>query len=85
MASLFGTPSPLVEDDGTARFVRTSDAIVVAHSGVSADGREKKARGKRGARAEGRQSKTKVFYTLQVAVLCPSVRSICPLRKPGWA
>lgn len=39
MASLFGTPSPLVEDDGTARFVRISDTIAVAHSGVSADGR----------------------------------------------
>ena len=39
MASLLGTPSPLVEDDGTARFVRISDTIAVAHSGVSADGR----------------------------------------------
>ena len=39
MASLFSTPSPLVNDDGTARFVRISDNIAVAHSGVSADGR----------------------------------------------
>ena len=39
MASLFGTPSPLLVDDGTARFVRISDTIAVAHSGVSADGR----------------------------------------------
>ena len=39
MASLFATPSPLMEDDGTARFVRISDTIAVAHSGVSADGR----------------------------------------------
>ena len=39
LASLFATPSPLVNDDGTARFVRISDNIAVAHSGVSADGR----------------------------------------------
>lgn len=39
LASLFGTPSPLIEDDGTARFVRITDTIAVAHSGVSADGR----------------------------------------------
>ena len=39
LASLFSTPSPLVNDDGTARFVRITDNIVVAHSGVSGDGR----------------------------------------------
>ena len=39
LASLFATPSPLVNDDGTARFVRITDNIAVAHSGVSADGR----------------------------------------------
>ena len=39
LSSLFSTPSPLVNDDGTARFVRISDTIAIAHSGVSADGR----------------------------------------------
>jgi len=38
-ASLFASPGPLVDDDGTARFVRITDSIAVAHSGVSADGR----------------------------------------------
>jgi 20S proteasome subunit alpha 2 len=32
-------PSPLVKDDGTARFARISPTIAVAHSGISADGR----------------------------------------------
>jgi len=39
LAAPFNTPSPLIDDDGTARFVRVSDTIAVAHSGVSADGR----------------------------------------------
>ena len=39
MASLFSTPNPLIEDDGTARFVRISDTISMSHSGISADGR----------------------------------------------
>eukprot|EP00568_Trieres_chinensis_P012237 CAMPEP_0183302734 /NCGR_PEP_ID=MMETSP0160_2-20130417/8416_1 /TAXON_ID=2839 ORGANISM="Odontella Sinensis, Strain Grunow 1884" /NCGR_SAMPLE_ID=MMETSP0160_2 /ASSEMBLY_ACC=CAM_ASM_000250 /LENGTH=165 /DNA_ID=CAMNT_0025465541 /DNA_START=37 /DNA_END=531 /DNA_ORIENTATION=+ len=38
-ASLFELPGPLVRDDGTARFVRVSDGIVVTHSGLGADGR----------------------------------------------
>lgn len=32
-------PSPLVKDDGTARFAPITSTIVVAHSGISADGR----------------------------------------------
>ena len=32
-------PSPLLEDDGTTRFVRITPEIMVAHSGLSADGR----------------------------------------------
>jgi 20S proteasome alpha/beta subunit len=40
-------PSPLVEDDGTARFVKVSTDIVVAHTGVAADGRIAIAAGQR--------------------------------------
>jgi len=32
-------PSPLVHDDGTSRFVKITDSIVVGHTGVNADGR----------------------------------------------
>lgn len=32
-------PSPLIRDDGTARFSRVTSTILVAHSGLSADGR----------------------------------------------
>lgn len=32
-------PSPLMEDDGTSRFVRITENIVITHSGLSADGR----------------------------------------------
>lgn len=32
-------PSSLMEDDGTSRFVRVTNEIVVSHSGLSADGR----------------------------------------------
>jgi 20S proteasome alpha/beta subunit len=32
-------PSPLVKDDGTARFAPITPTIAVAHSGISADGR----------------------------------------------
>lgn len=32
-------PSPLMSDDGTARFVAVSPHIVIGHSGVAADGR----------------------------------------------
>ena len=39
MASLQRLPSMLMEDDGTSRFARISSEIVVAHSGLSADGR----------------------------------------------
>jgi 20S proteasome alpha/beta subunit len=40
-------PNSLVEDDGTARFVKVSPDIVVAHSGVAADGRIAIAAGQR--------------------------------------
>ncbi len=40
-------PHALVEDDGTARFSRVSSDLVVAHSGVSADGRIAVAAGQR--------------------------------------
>jgi len=32
-------PSPLIHDDGTARFARVTSNLLVAHSGLSADGR----------------------------------------------
>ena len=32
-------PSPLIQDDGTARFARVTANLLVAHSGLSADGR----------------------------------------------
>ena len=32
-------PSPLIDDDGTARFARVTSNLLVAHSGLSADGR----------------------------------------------
>jgi 20S proteasome alpha/beta subunit len=32
-------PSPLIEDDGTSRFARVTKEIVIAHTGLSADGR----------------------------------------------
>lgn len=40
-------PNSLVEDDGTARFVKVSPDIVVAHTGVAADGRIAIAAGQR--------------------------------------
>ena len=40
-------PHALVEDDGTARFARISSNLVVAHSGVAADGRIAVAAGQR--------------------------------------
>jgi len=39
MVSPQGLPSKLVLDDGTSRFCRISPSILVAHSGVGADGR----------------------------------------------
>jgi len=39
LASLQFLPSPLIQDDGTSRFVKITDSIVVAHSGINADGR----------------------------------------------
>jgi 20S proteasome alpha/beta subunit len=39
MASPQALPSPLIKDDGTARFSRVTPRIAVAHSGLSADGR----------------------------------------------
>ncbi len=39
MASPQALPSPFINDDGTARFSRVTPQIVVAHSGLSADGR----------------------------------------------
>ena len=32
-------PSPLIDDDGTGRFARVTSNLLVAHSGLSADGR----------------------------------------------
>ena len=32
-------PSPLIKDDGTSRFVKVTNSIVVGHTGVNADGR----------------------------------------------
>ena len=40
-------PNPLYEDDGTARFVKISNNIVVTHSGISADARIAIAAGQR--------------------------------------
>ena len=40
-------PSPLVEDDGTARFAKISTDIVISHTGVAADGRIAVAAGQR--------------------------------------
>jgi len=39
LASLQSLPSPLISDDGTARFVPITNSIMVGHTGVSADGR----------------------------------------------
>lgn len=39
MASPQVLPSPLIQDDGTARFARITSQILAAHSGLSADGR----------------------------------------------
>ena len=39
LASLQSLPSPLIRDDGTARFVPISNSIIVGHTGVNADGR----------------------------------------------
>jgi len=39
LASLQSLPSPLIHDDGTARFVKITDSIVMGHTGVNADGR----------------------------------------------
>lgn len=39
LSSIQNLPSPLIEDDGTARFVRISDGILMGHTGVNADGR----------------------------------------------
>lgn len=32
-------PSPFIVDDGTARFAKVSDTIIVSHTGIAADGR----------------------------------------------
>ncbi len=39
LASLQSLPSPLIRDDGTARFVKITDSIVMGHTGINADGR----------------------------------------------
>lgn len=39
LTSLQSLPSPLIHDDGTARFVKITDSILIGHTGVNADGR----------------------------------------------
>lgn len=39
LASIQSLPSPLINDDGTSRFVRISKSVIMGHTGVSADGR----------------------------------------------
>uniref|UniRef100_A0A7S3VH10 Proteasome endopeptidase complex n=1 Tax=Chaetoceros debilis TaxID=122233 RepID=A0A7S3VH10_9STRA len=39
LSSIQNLSSPLIEDDGTARFVRITDGILMGHTGVNADGR----------------------------------------------
>mmetsp|Transcript_25822 Transcript_25822/g.31838 ORF Transcript_25822/g.31838 Transcript_25822/m.31838 type:complete len:282 (+) Transcript_25822:67-912(+) len=39
LSSLQSLPSPLINDDGTSRFVKISNSIIVGHTGVNADGR----------------------------------------------
>jgi 20S proteasome alpha/beta subunit len=39
LTSIQSLPSPLINDDGTSRFVKVSKSIVVGHTGVNADGR----------------------------------------------
>eukprot|EP01083_Nonionella_stella_P082491 227686_1 len=39
LSSIQNIPSPLIEDDGTARFVRITDGILMGHTGINADGR----------------------------------------------
>jgi 20S proteasome subunit alpha 2 len=39
MASLQNLSSPIIEDDGTARFVKITDTILLGHTGIAADGR----------------------------------------------
>jgi 20S proteasome alpha/beta subunit len=39
LASLQSLPSPLIKDDGTSRFARVTNSIIVGHTGVNADGR----------------------------------------------
>jgi len=39
LTSLQSLPSPLIHDDGTARFVKLTDSILIGHTGVNADGR----------------------------------------------
>ena len=39
LASIQTLPSPLMNDDGTSRFVKISKSILMGHTGVNADGR----------------------------------------------
>ena len=39
IASIQSLPSSLYHDDGTSRFMQINDSIVVAHTGINADGR----------------------------------------------
>lgn len=39
MASLQNLSSPIIEDDGTSRFVKITDTILLGHTGIAADGR----------------------------------------------
>ncbi len=39
LASIQSLPSPLINDDGTSRFVKVSKSIIMGHTGVNADGR----------------------------------------------
>mmetsp|Transcript_17 Transcript_17/g.45 ORF Transcript_17/g.45 Transcript_17/m.45 type:complete len:281 (-) Transcript_17:2154-2996(-) len=39
LASIQSLPSPLIRDDGTSRFARVTNSIIVGHTGVNADGR----------------------------------------------
>ena len=39
LTSIQSLPSPLINEDGTSRFVKISNSIVLGHTGVNADGR----------------------------------------------
>ncbi len=39
LVSVQNLPSPLIIDDGTARFVKVTDSILIGHTGINADGR----------------------------------------------